>query len=218
MDRKEFLKKSMQIGLCCCGAMMGFGRGLSRAQGRPLSERDWIGDLERKMIAGSETPAWRKVEKSGAWIKDLMDNMDGLLDAETRTKLLQATGRSCYIRAFGVASEEKSAAEDVTRTLNALEKGGSEVTREGDRTIIIYRWGREHQNPTGLIMKDGYCMCPVVESGPPDLSPTYCLCSTGYVKEIFERLTGATANVTLLESLKGGGRDCVFRIEVLGTF
>jgi hypothetical protein len=215
MNRKEFLKKSMEAGLCCA-AVIGLGRGLSRAQDRSSLERDWIDELEARMITGSETPDWRKVEKSGEWIKDLMDNMNAMLDDETKIRLLQANGRSCYQRAFGAASEEKPPAEAGARIIASLQMSGNEVKREKDKTVIIYRWGRKHQNPTGLVMQDGYCMCPIVESGPPDLSPTYCICSTGYVKESFERMFGRTVNVELLESLKTGGNDCVFRIELPG--
>jgi len=67
----------------------------------------------------------------------------------------------------------------------------------------------------GRSFGDGqYCMCPLVESGPPGLSPTFCLCSTGYVREIFERQLARPVTVELVESLKTGGRDCVFRVTV----
>lgn len=215
MNRKEFLEKCVKAGLCCCGAAIGMNHGLLRAQDQSPPAHGWIADLESRMINGSATPAWRKIEKSANWIKDLMNNMDAMLDQETRVKLLQATGRACYLRAFGAASEEKPSPQAVERTLGALKSGGH-VRHEGDTTIITYRWGRKHQNPSGLIIQDGYCMCPVVESGPPGLSPTYCQCSTGYVKESFERSIGRSVNVTLIESLKMGGQDCVFRVEVPG--
>jgi len=215
LNRKEFMKKCMQAGLCGCAAAIGMNHGLLRAQNQSPPAHGWIADLESRMIEGSATPAWRKVEKSSNWIKDLMDNMDAVLDQETREKLLQANGRSCYLRAFGVASETKPSPQTLDRMVTSLKSAGK-VSYEGDTTIITYSWGRRHQNPSGLIIQDGYCMCPVVESGPPDLSPTYCQCSTGYVKESFERSLGRPVNVKLLESLKMGNQDCIFRIEVPG--
>ena len=215
MNRKEFLEKCVKAGLCCCGAAMGMSHGLLRAQDQASPAREWIADLEGRMVKGSATPPWREVEKSANWIKDLMDNMDAMLDQETRKRLLQATGRACYVRAFGVASEERPSPQRIEQVFAALKSGGK-MKQEGHNTIITYSWGRKHQNPTGLIIQDGYCMCPVVESGPPDLSPTYCQCSTGYVKESFERSLGMSVDVTLIESLKMGGQDCIFRIEVAG--
>ena len=220
MNRKQFLKKSLQACLCTCGTVLGFGQifqdkqKTSILQNPGLEEEGWIPDLEKRMIRGSETPVWRKLEKTGLWIKDLMAHMDDMLDQETRIKLMQACGQSCFIRAFGVADEKEPTAEERKRYLRLLESRGVKIQREGHATTFTISWGRNHQNPTGLIMSDGYCMCPQVESGPPGLSPTYCYCSTGYVKESFERVLGKSIKVELLDSLKRGGKDCVFKVEL----
>ena len=212
MNRKQFIIKSLQAGLCYCGVAMGFGQSL---QNPPSGDERWIHDLEKQMIKGAETPAWRKAEKAGLWIKDLMEHMDAALDQETRIKLMQACGRSCYVRAFGVADERKPTPEEREKYLQILESRGFKIQREGSLATFTFNWGRDHQNPTGLIMRDGYCMCPQVESGPKGLSPSYCYCSTGYVKESFERTFGTPVKVELLDSLKMGGKDCIFKIEVL---
>ena len=91
------------------------------------------------------------------------------------------------------------------------DRHGAPAPAQGGNDIVT---GQDPQNPAGLIMLDGYCMCPLVESGPPGLSPTFCYCSTGYVKEIFERTTGKPVTVDLIESLKMGGKDCVFGITI----
>ena len=220
MDRKQFLKRLFQAGLCGCGAAVGFGQNQRDTRQTPppgdrsRSEESWIADLEKRMIRGSETPDWRKVEKSQLWIRDLMEYTDAMIDQETRRKLFQACGRSCYTRAFGVAPHEKVTAGIAKRFLLALQSRGYDVRQEGQKTTIIYRYDRDHQNPWGLIMSDGFCMCPIVEDGPPGLSPTFCFCSTGYVGESFERRLGKPVTVELLDSLKMGGKECVFKVEV----
>jgi hypothetical protein len=166
------------------------------------------------MIKGSESPDWLKSEKAGRWIKWMVDELDSQLDEPTRKALLKNCGRECYNYAFGVASTQKAPPEVAEVFLKRMEAGGYQVTRENGTLTILYNWGRDHQNPWGLIMSDGYCMCPIVESGPPDLSPTFCQCSAGYVAEMFERYLGKPAEVEVLESLKGGGSDCRFRIVV----
>jgi len=220
MDRKDFLRKLLQtgIGAGCCGGVLARAlaedRGADAGDAAPAAEGPWIHDLERRMIKGAETPGWEKSEKGQQWIKDLMGNMDALLDPEAKVTLMQACGRSCYIGAFGVAPEGAPAPENVAATLQNLEKTAADFRREGSTVRFTFSWGRDHQNPWGLIMRDGYCMCPIVESGPPGLSPTFCLCSTGYVREIFQRATGKPVDVELVESLKTGGQDCVFRITI----
>lgn len=218
MDRKDFLKTLITAGLCCCGTASTLsaqslnGKKLSGNSGDESAR--WIEDLEERMVKGSETPAWSKAEKGENWIKDLMDNMDDILDEEEKSQLMQACGRSCYNRAFGVASRGKATPAEADVFLKRLEGGGYKVTRGNNKTTVIFNWGRDHQNPWGLIMSDGYCMCPLVEKDSVKLSPTFCKCSTGYVKEMFERSTGRTANVELLDSLKMGGKDCIFKIEM----
>jgi hypothetical protein len=205
MNRKQFIKKIFQTGICGCGAVMGFGQ---------AADQEWIRDLEKKMIDGAETPPWAKVEKAEHWFKSLMENMDTLLDKETKIELMQACGRACFIRAFGVAPEEKPTAEESEKFLQSLKSRGYELKQEKEMVTVIYNWGRDHQNPWGLIMRDGYCMCPLVEKGPPGLSPTFCYCSTGYVKESFQRYFQQTVTVALLDSLKMGGKDCVFKVQI----
>jgi len=214
MDRKEFLKAAIGGGVACCGAATGLLGGVGRFKEQTKPSQKWIGELERTMVRASETPAWRKAEKGQQWIKSLVDHLDAFLDEETRRTVMQACGRSCYIGAFGVAPKEKPSTEDVERFIKNFEAQGYEIERGKEKTTIIYNWGRSHQNPWGLIMSDGYCMCPLVEKGPDGLSPTFCLCSTGYVREIFARSTGKRVNVELLDSLKRGGKDCIFRIEI----
>lgn len=168
------------------------------------------------MISGAETPGWRKAEKAEGWIKDLIGHLDDTLDEETRIRLMQACGRSCYIRAFGVADVQKPSSQQIESNVRLLQARGLKVERKEGAVSFIYSWGRSHQNPQGLILHDGYCMCPIVESGPQGLSPTFCFCSTGYVKESFERMIGPV-DVELLASLKRGDDDCVFRITVSGV-
>lgn len=234
MDRKLFLKRVAQTGAMCCGAALGrtlpcwadplgapggaSGEAVGAAQaGGVAGDPGWIPDLERRMVKGSESPGWVKAEKAESWIKALMEHMDGMLDQETKIRLMQACGRSCYVHASGVAGSKKPSREDLDKYLAHLEQNGYALTREGDTVSFTFNWGRDHQNPWGLTIRDGYCMCPLVESGPPGLSPTFCYCSTGYVREIFERVTGKSVRVDLVESLKTGGKDCVFRITVLGA-
>jgi predicted hydrocarbon binding protein len=52
----------------------------------------------------------------------------------------------------------------------------------------------------------------MVENVPTGLSPVYCHCSVGYVKEMFEQATGKSIQVALKESLKRGGKACRFHI------
>jgi hypothetical protein len=221
MDRKQFLRLAARGGACGCAAALGIGLS-AKAEGKGFLSQDrtkallGLGpDLHRRMREGSRTPDWARMEKAEIWIKSLMDNMDAVLDEETKVRLMNACGRSCYLNAFGVADAEKPSEETARQTFLALEKAGFRVERGSDTTTLDYGWAGK-QNPQGLSLKEGYCMCPLVENEMPGLSPTYCNCSAGYVAESIERATGKRVkSVEILESVKRGGKDCRFRIVVL---
>lgn len=216
-DRRRFLKTLAGAGAaaCCCAPAMGL-RAAMQDSARPGEGGNWIEDLEDRMREGSRTPAWRQMEFAGEWIQRLTKNMDAHLDGETRRRLMQACGRDCYINAFGVRSGEPPPAGALDTFLaGAQARGDTEIRREGN--TIYYHYGPNEQNPYGLRLLDGYCMCPLVESGPEDLSPTYCQCSAGYVRESMERMTGSACEVEVLESVRTGGTRCRFKIDILDT-
>lgn len=216
-DRRRFLQTLIGTGAgaCCCAPVLGLR---TFSQEVPEKERgeDWVTDLESRMLEGSRTPAWRRMEEAEQWIRRLMDNMDAILDDEIRSRLMQACGRACYTKAFGVGSEEPPPSGALDSLLSAYQaRGETEIRREGN--TVYYQYGPSEQNPYGLRLLDGHCMCPVVESGPAELSPTYCQCSAGYVREMFERLTGEPCRVEVLESLRSGGSRCRFKVDLLST-
>jgi predicted hydrocarbon binding protein len=54
----------------------------------------------------------------------------------------------------------------------------------------------------------------MVESKPAGLSPTFCLCSLGYVKEMHEQMFMKPVEVELLSSVLRGDPSCKFKITV----
>jgi predicted hydrocarbon binding protein len=46
------------------------------------------------------------------------------------------------------------------------------------------------------------------------LPASYCLCSAGWVQEMFETVTGRPVHVELIRSIKGGAPDCRFVVRL----
>lgn len=210
MDRKQFLKQSLLAGAgCCCGAGVAFARALRNpGQGPP----SLAADLTERIREGARSPDWKTVEKATSWIASMVDNLDRMLDEGMKRKILHACGRACFIDAFGVADDRPPSAERAQAYLGQLAKSGIDVRQDGDMVTVLYKWGTK-QNPYGLSMREGYCMCPIAESGLPGLSRTFCECSGGDVKEGLERATGMTVvDIEVLESLLRGGKDCRFKV------
>jgi hypothetical protein len=212
MDRSEFLKKSAQGCLACCGALAGLSAALAAdGSDHPTTLST---DLGKRIVDGAKTSDWRRAEKSLSWIRNILQHIDEQLDEPARTKLLNACGRSCYMFAEGVADERPKSREETEGFLHALEQDKCKIERRPGATIIEFAYGG-HQNPQGLSLREGYCLCPIVEADLDVISPSYCNCSAGYVKEMIERQSGREVRrVEVLESVKRGGKDCRFLVEL----
>ncbi len=201
MNRKEFLL----AGGCCAALTV-----LQRAAGATTD------------TAAAPTPApaplgppLTSVEKRVAfgerWAKLFFDVLDAELDAPTREKIMRANGRACHSLAVKNKAfrELPHSVDEFIAQIHTFPGGKDVIRREGDVVHFSYV-----QNPRGLKVADGYCLCPLVETGPAGLSGTFCLCSVGYVQHMFESLAGHPVQVQLLESLKRGGKGCRFKINL----
>ncbi len=196
MNRKEFLLKSIGAGATGTGAFAILG-GPCCAQ-QPAQPQG--------------TPCDKKYDFSQTWVKRFMDILDQDVDEPTRVKLMHTMGRTCFSGAHGKRSERRAEPGDLDKLIASMKRyGGDEmIRREGD--VIHFQYVR---NPAGLKVADGWCLCPMVEKGPANLSGTFCACSEGYVTEMFERASDVPVKVELVESLKRGGKTCRFRIQLL---
>jgi hypothetical protein len=208
VDRKEFLERSLQmaagLGLAC--PCLGAGAetppakpGAGPAPPCPRTSGDYP----------HATTFEKRAEFAKTWTGRFMRIVDERLDEATRRGLMEANGRACALGAYGPPDPAKKVGVDEFVAALGKHVGPENARREGDVVFFSYK-----ENPDGLSLKDGYCLCPLVEDGPPDLSPTYCHCSVGYVAYLFERSLGRPVRVELLESVRSGGKACRFAVHV----
>jgi hypothetical protein len=198
MDRKAFLGTSLRAGFGCAVASMLNQVGLSAAE------------------AGTP-PCQGRMDFVRSWVLDFMSNMDAQLDQATRDKVMEGCGRTCFQGALASGFYGSPASKPADAPLPDLEAwfagfqkavGPDNLYREGD--VIHFKYVG---NPRGLRVADGYCLCPILEDGPRQLSPTYCHCSVGYVAASFEHGSGRKVRVQLVDSLRRGGKECHFAVR-----
>lgn len=75
----------------------------------------------------------------------------------------------------------------------------------------------------GLFSKDGelylqfpFCPCPMLAEVDRLETKTWCQCTTGYSKVLFEKVFGCKVDVELLQSIKMGDQLCLMRITPRG--
>jgi predicted hydrocarbon binding protein len=142
-------------------------------------------------------PSYR--EFTHKWVENLIDSIDAHLDEETRIAVMESCGRACARRGPAYAAQECQGDVDAWLVRLAKWHGGEEhVQRDGD---VVHLTCTE-------------CLCDLVKDGPPKLPGTYCHCSRGWMKEVFEKVVGKPVEVTLVESIKRGGQQCKFVIHL----
>jgi len=203
MERSEFFKKFITSGIACgCALRIQAGAAFPETS---VTARSQANDVE--------TPCNEKMEFTHTWIARFMDVIDKNLDVETSKKLMQINGSLCAKGAYGELGETNAKSTEQIDTIIADWQKflGKENIHRSESTVYF----NYVSNPKGLKIADGYCLCPMIENGPVTLSPTYCQCSVGYVGYMFHKLiTGKPVHVELLESLRGGGKSCRFKVSI----
>ena len=147
--------------------------------------------------AGLTTPLQR-----ARCIKGMMEALDQAVDGPTRQAIMQACGRQCIgASTLNKARKLAKAApdlDDLLVQLNQAHIGGGHLHREGD--VIHGTYTR--------------CYCGSVSHAKEPLSPTYCQCSCGWYRQLFETLLERPVTVELVSSIIQGDASCRFKIMI----
>ncbi len=131
------------------------------------------------------------------WITTMLADMDANLSPEQRAKIMEANGRACAGR-MKVLAEQKGKGADAPFNMLQGWMGKEKASRtENEMTFVIDK-----------------CSCPMVGNGPAKLSDTWCNCSVGWFRQVFENATGKPAKVELKSAIKRGDPVCKFVVRV----
>lgn len=153
------------------------------------------------------------MEFAEKWVVRFFDVLDTHLEEMTRKKIMMANGKSC-LPAWQQAMKQVPRAQELTLedfTKRVKEKGNSDYQIVGN--VIYFQFSAAAE--TGKPSPENHCLCPMVETKPAGLSPTYCYCSLGYVKEMHEQLFRKPVDVELVSSVLRGDARCRFKITVM---
>jgi len=139
------------------------------------------------------------MKHSHKWIKSLLTALESELDEKTRARILENCGRNCITHSFILRAKAcKKDAKNQKEFLDKLSKVWKHLHLEGDNVYVVYE----------------KCYCPFVKAYPEKLSPTWCNCSRGWIKELFESTLEKPVDVKLEKSIKQGDNICKFKIKI----
>lgn len=154
-------------------------------------------DIAGKVVYGMEEPA--DAESNSDWVKSAMHRLESNFEPGTIKKIRM----NCQC---GYGMDEKIA---LVKELKA------------NAASIEDFAGSEKAKAAGLFCKDGelylqfnFCPCPMLAGVDQLESNTWCQCTTGYSKVLFETAFGCSADVELLKSIKMGDRVCLMKITL----
>lgn len=135
-------------------------------------------------------------------IQGMMDVLDQEVDEKARQAIMEACGRRCIgastlERARRLRKEAQSL-DDLLSRLNEARIGGGHLQREGD--VIHAAYDR--------------CYCGAVSKTRKPFSATYCHCSCGWYRQLFEVLLDRQVEIELLGSIIQGDERCRFLIRI----
>lgn len=137
-------------------------------------------------------------EDNPAWVKATMERLEQQFDQDTVVQIR----RNCQC---GYGMDEKLA------LLNELLVISTSLEEFGNH---------EKANAAGLFCDKGelylqfpFCPCPMLEGVDRLESDTWCQCTTGYSKVLFEKAFLCQVEVELLKSIKMGDDKCLMKIR-----
>jgi predicted ArsR family transcriptional regulator len=138
------------------------------------------------------------VGRTQKWITNLIDSLEKNVDEKTIAKILEQCGRQCQSQSFiNKARAIHAKSKNTDDFLEKLSRIYKHLHREGEKVYLVYP----------------KCYCSQVNKIPKGkLSGTYCNCSRGWAKALFEGATGKPVEVTMEKSIINGDDQCKFRV------
>jgi predicted hydrocarbon binding protein len=129
----------------------------------------------------------------------LLDALDREVDEQTRVRILESCGRKCIGK--GLLRKAEAIAKKSKSTEEFLEGLGKV-------------WKHLHVEKDGVYAVYERCYCPLVKDYEGKLSPSFCNCSVGWTKQLFETALKKSVKVEKIGTIKQGNRQCKFKITI----
>ncbi len=156
------------------------------------------------MQDGDKFEAISSSQRKAAWVRAMIQRLDRMVDPQTATRIMNACGRVCCGTARGQQARQlwlaAGSLEEFVQKLNEKRLGGGRLKLIDPATIA-----------------GGYdqCYCGLVkQTKEPFPTLTYCQCSAGWYKQLFETAFAKPVRVDLAQSIIAGAKSCEFVIHI----
>lgn len=157
-------------------------------------------ETAKKIVYGEDELA--KTEDNPTWVKSTMKRLESYFDNKTVKQIRM----HCQC-GYGMDEKLELVKELVESSSNMEELGNLEKAKAAG----MYCEDGE------LYLQFSFCPCPMLVGVDRLETNTWCQCTTGYSKVIFEKAFACKVDVELLKSIKMGDEKCLMKIIPQGT-
>ena len=158
-------------------------------------KRESDGETAKSIVLGDNGSA--KGQDNVAWVKTTMHRLENKFDPATTKKIRMA----CQC---GYGMDEKlKLIENLMASSSSMEEFAS--SEQAKVAGLLYQGGV-------LYLQFQFCPCPMLADVDRLETNTWCQCTTGYSKVLFEKAFGCEVDVELLKSVKMGDDVCLMKI------
>lgn len=136
------------------------------------------------------------------WLESLIESLDESLDEKTKKKVMEKCGKACAI--YDGDIEEIKA---IKRNSENLEEILDQINQE---KLWCGKWIKKGNTIYSICKK---CGCPFVRSQIIKPSPTFCYCSRGWAKSVFEVILEKPVQVEQKKAIGRGDNICQFIVQ-----
>lgn len=138
------------------------------------------------------------VDKRLAWAEKICSDLENAFDENT----VKAIRMDC---ACGPGTGKIDKLKKLYDSCKGLDDFAAKATAQNSGFTL-------ECNNNELILIYPRCYCTCVKGADKAISKTWCYCTLGYTKRMFDGVLGREVNVELLESVKTGGSVCRIKI------
>lgn len=156
-------------------------------------------DKKEQILSGcKDYPNISNDQEMTKCVNEVIDNFDSTIASNSKRKeVMEAMGNYCVKDVLPSAEKVKANSKDLNEMIDNLNElfGGEYFTLKGDK----------------IYSKLDKCFCHFgVKKTEKPISKTYCQCSLGYMKQLFNSLLDKSVETELIQSILTGSDTCKF--------
>jgi hypothetical protein len=191
-------------------------------------------DVEKAVLKGLGTPpadqSRRAKSYRNEWIKTALERLDNLCDEQIRNQIMVETCPHVYPKTrIKLMRDEFERLGNIDELITLMREdtswgGGSFYDypfRERNMihiTKVPYNPKAYRKAVTDEEKRLAYCHCALVKRSEDPISPTFCCCSGGWVKQLWEGIFQQPVEVEMTESLLKGNDRCTHTVKIPREF